>query len=173
MKKLLVVVDFQNDFVDGALGFPKASLLEEIISEKISDYRKNNHEVVFTFDTHAENYLETLEGKNLPVVHCVKDSDGWQLYGKVKDAMSEADKTFIKYTFGSDKLFDYLRENDFDEIELVGLVSNICVLSNAVLAKAAKPEANIIVDSKATASFDEDLNAKTFDILRGIQVTVL
>ena len=173
MKKLLVVVDFQNDFVDGTLGFPKASLLEEIISEKISDYRKNNHEVVFTFDTHAENYLETLEGKNLPVVHCIKDSDGWQLYGKVKDAMSETDKTFIKYTFGSDKLFDYLRENDFDEIELVGLVSNICVLSNAVLAKAAKPEANIIVDSKATASFDEDLNAKTFDILRGIQVTVL
>ncbi|MDR1065820.1 MAG: cysteine hydrolase [Clostridiales bacterium] len=173
MKKLLIVVDFQNDFVDGALGFPKARELEAVILDKIKEYRANGDEVAFTFDTHGEDYLDTLEGKNLPVIHCLKHSYGWRLYGGLQDAILESDKRFYKETFGSVELFDHLRENSYSRIELAGLVSNICVLTNAALAKTAQPQTEVIIDKKAVASFDDEMNEKCLDILKGIHVSVI
>lgn len=173
MKRLLMVIDFQNDFVDGALGFPKAKDIEQVIADKIESYRKEGQSVLFTYDTHYEDYLNTQEGKSLPITHCIKDSDGWQLYGKIKAMQLPEDKVFTKVTFGSLDLANYLKDQDYDEIEVCGLVSNICVLSNAVLAKAALPEAKIIVDAKATASFDEKLHQETLHVLKGLQITVI
>ena len=172
MKKLLVVVDYQNDFVDGSLGFEKAPSLEEGICQKIDMYKKNHDEVIFTFDTHHENYLETQEGKHLPITHCIENSDGWQLYGKVKYAALGC-RTFSKPTFGSMDLAIYLACQHYDVVEFVGLVSNICVLSNAIMAKAALPEAEIIVDASLTASNDDVMNEKALDILEGVQVKVI
>ena len=172
MKKILVVVDYQNDFVTGSLGFEKAVTLEEGILKKIEEYKKNHDEVVFTYDTHPENYLETQEGKNLPIVHCVENTEGWQLYGKVKYATVGC-KIFKKPTFGSMDLAVYLACNQYTHVEIIGLVSNICVLSNAIMAKAALPEAIVTVDASLTSCFDESMNEKALDILEGVQVNVI
>ncbi len=171
MKELLIVVDFQNDFVDGSLGFSGAERLEGPICDKILAYRQAGQTVVFTMDAHEANYLETREGRKLPVPHCLSGSKGRELYGRVKD-LSEGCLCFEKNTFGSDRLFDYLREHSFDRVELVGLVSNICVLANAVLAGAASSESIVSVDASCTASFDPLLHEKTLDVLAGIQVQV-
>ena len=172
MDKLLIVVDFQNDFVDGALGFDGADKLEDKICDRIKKARKDNEQIIFTFDTHEENYLNTQEGKFLPVEHCIKGSNGHKLYGKVAELVEKEDILIEKPTFGSIELCDYLKEHQFSEIELCGLVSNICILSNAILAKTFNPEATVIVDENLTDSFDEKLNKETFDILKGVQVVV-
>ena len=158
MKKALIVVDYQKDFVDGALGFEKAVQLEQAICRKIEQAREQGEEILFTFDTHGDDYLQTQEGRNLPIEHCKKGSDGWQLYGKVEQLRCPEDRCFDKPCFGSWELGEYAREQQFDVIELCGVVSNICVLSNAVLLKAALPEARLIVDARCTASNDDGMN---------------
>lgn len=173
MTKLLIVVDFQNDFVDGALGFKGAETLDKIIEDKIIKYLKNNDDIIYTLDTHYDNYLDTQEGKKLPIVHCIESTFGHQVYGNVGKYVKDAKKVFKKNTFGSLDLGNYLKDKNYEEIELVGLVSNICVISNAVIAKAALPEALIIVDRQATLSFDALLHEKTFDVLKGLQVLVI
>lgn len=183
MKRLLIVVDYQNDFVDGSLGFPGAGALAAPIAEKIAAYRAAGDEVVFTFDTHGRDYLRTQEGRNLPVEHCIEGTPGYELYGEVAAAAQPGDLRFRKPTFGSAALFEWLRtaqqaagevaREPFASIELVGLVSNICVISNAVLAKAACPEVPIIVDAACTASFDAHLNDAALDVLEGLQVQVI
>lgn len=172
MKKVLVVVDYQNDFVSGALGFPGAEKLEEPIVRKIEQYKADGADVIFTLDTHYEDYLETEEGRNLPITHCVKGTHGWELYGRVADCVEASSMVFEKPTFGSMSLARYLAEKKYDRVELVGLVSNICVLSNAVLAKAALPEAHIVVDARCAAGNDPSLHEKALDVLRGVHVEV-
>jgi len=172
-KKCLIVVDYQNDFVSGALGFPGAELLAPRIAEKIKKYRSEGGEVIFTFDTHGEDYAETHEGKNLPVPHCIKGTPGHGLYGEVAELICESDQKFYKNAFGSDRLYEYLKTHPFTQIELVGLVSNICVLANAVLVKTAQPETQVIVDASCTASYDKSLGEKALDVLEGLQVKVV
>lgn len=171
--KLLLVIDYQNDFVSGALGFAGAETLEPVILDKIRAYKSRGDDVAFTFDTHDEEYLTTREGRNLPVPHCLRDTWGWQLAGAVAGQFDDTTPRFIKHTFGSLALANWLKDKNYESIELVGLVSNICVLSNAVLAKAALPQAAILVDAAATASHDPALHAKTLDVLEGLQITVL
>lgn len=172
MKRLLVVVDFQNDFVKGNLSYEGAELLDDVIVEKIENYLDNGDEVVCTYDTHFEDYIETNEGKNLPIPHCIKGTEGWELFGKTGELLQNA-RSFEKYTFGSYELGDYILENQFEEIEFVGLVTNICIISNAVIAKAANPEATITIDSKAVGSYDRDLENKAFDIMENLHMTVI
>ena len=173
MKKCLIVVDYQNDFVTGTLGFPGADELESRIAQKISKYRDDGDVVAFTFDTHGDDYLDTQEGKNLPVAHCLSDTPGHQLYGKVASLVLDSDRQFIKNTFGSDELYEYLKTDRFVSIEFVGLVSNICVMANAVLAKTAQPETPVIVDAKCTAGHDECLHKAALDVMEGIQIRVI
>ncbi len=173
MKKLLIVVDYQNDFVTGNLGFPKAETLEEPICRKIATYRNAGDDIVFTLDTHGGDYLETMEGKKLPVPHCSKSSQGWQLFGKVAALRSPNDVVFEKPTFGAAGLLPYLKDHAYQSIELCGLVTNMCVLSNAVIAKTARPDVDIIIDAKCTASFDDTMHEKALDVLEGIHCTIL
>ena len=174
MRRLLVVVDMQNDFVDGSLGFEGADGIIGGIVNRINEYKSSGDEVVYTLDTHHENYSDTQEGRNLPVSHCIEGTSGFELVPQLKDVLSSC-RAFKKPTFGSMELGNYISENaaEYESIEICGLVSNICVISNAVIAKAAAPEAKIIVDSALTDSFDKKLDSATYDILRGIQVTVL
>lgn len=173
--KYLFVIDYQKDFVDGALGFPGAEKLDEAIAAKVRSYGKGH--VLFTRDTHFENYLDTREGKNLPVVHCIKGSDGWQVYGKTAKALAEVEAPGIdKLVFGmdvTDPATAALLPEKADEIELVGLVSNICVVSNAVVLQSKYPEATIVVDAACTDSFDKALHEKVLDVLEGFQVKVI
>lgn len=172
MKRALVVVDYQNDFVTGSLGFPEAEKLEERICKKLEEYRQRGEQIIFTFDTHTADYLSTKEGKNLPVEHCFKGTPGWEIYGKAAEYLAGA-IVFEKETFGSLNLAGYLKEEGFDEVELLGVVSNICVLSNAVLAKAALPEAEILVDASCVASNDKSLEEQALNLLENLHITVL
>lgn len=174
MKKCLIVVDYQNDFVSGSLGFPEAPVLEPLIAEKIGEYRQNGGEILFTFDTHDANYMNTQEGENLPVPHCLLGTLGHSLYGRVSELLSDSDKCFCKNTFGSGELYEYLRtQPPFESIELVGLVSNICVISNAVLAKTAQPETPIVVDAACVGSGNSNLHNAALDVMAGLQVHIV
>ena len=175
MNRYLFVIDYQNDFVDGALGFPGAEKLDEAIAAKVRQYGKGH--VLFTRDTHFENYMDTREGKNLPVPHCIKGSVGWQVYGQTRVALEEVEAPAIdKLVFGmdiTDPATAAVLPESADEIELVGLVSNICVVSNAVVLQSRYPEATIIVDAACTDSFDKSLHEKVLDVLAGFQVKVI
>lgn len=174
MKKLLLVIDYQKDFVDGALGFPGAETLDGAIAQKIDVYRAAGDDVAFTLDTHGEDYLTTQEGRKLPLPHCLTHSEGWKLYGETARACRPGDKVLEKPAFPSLELGSWLRTQGYDRIEFVGLVSYICVISNAVIAKAALPEAEIIVDAACTAGPDKELHTKCLDLLeQGLQVTVI
>ena len=162
-KNLLVVVDYQKDFVNGALGFEGAQLLDLRIAAKIKAYHDAGDCVVFS----------TQEGRRLPVPHCICGTEGWELYGETAKQRREEDFCFQKPTFPSMELADYLAEEDFETIELVGLVSHMCVLSNAVMAKAAAPEAEILIDARCTASFDPELHEKALDLMEALQMTVI
>ena len=161
--------------MDGALGFAGAEKLDGPIAAKIRAYGKGR--VLFTRDTHFEEYLSTREGKNLPVKHCVKGIHGWQVYGQTADALAEVEAAAIdKLVFGmdvTDPATAAVLPAHADEIELVGLVSNICVVSNAVVLQSKYPEATIIVDAACTDSFDKTLHEKVLDVLEGFQVKVI
>lgn len=173
MRKLLLIIDYQKDFVDGALGFAGAEKLDGPIAQKIADYRAAGGDVAFTLDTHGENYPQTQEGRKLPVPHCLRETPGWSLYGQTGKARREEDTVIEKPAFPSLELGSWLREKGYDQIELVGLVSYICVISNAIVAKAAVPEAEIIVDATCTAGPDPELHAKALDVMEQcLQITV-
>ena len=175
MNRYLFVIDYQNDFVDGALGFPGAEALDAGIAAKVRAYGRGH--VLFTRDTHFENYLHTREGKLLPVPHCLKGTQGWEIYGETAIAVAEVGAPAIdKLVFGmdiSDPAIAAVLPESADEIELVGLVSNICVISNACVLQAKYPEARIIVDAKLTASMDVAMHEKVLDVLEGFQVKVI
>lgn len=173
MKKCLIVVDFQNDFIDGALGFDGAMDIKEAIIHKIKAYKQENQDVIYTLDTHKDNYLETEEGYNLPVIHCVQGTSGHRIQKDVEHLIEEQDLQFIKYSFPSLELGNYLKDKQYEVIELCGLVSNICVLSNAVIAKSALPNAHIVIDAQATKSFDPVLHEKGLDIMEGLHMEVI
>lgn len=183
MKRLLLVVDFQKDFVDGSLGFPGAEKLEKPIAQKIAAYREAGDDIAFTFDTHRRNYLSTQEGKGLPVEHCMEGTPGHELYGEVANLINDIDTVFSKPSFGSVDLFerclatqkvaDQMGKKPFQSIEIVGLVSNICVLANAVLVKTVCPEVPVIVDAACTASHDAKLHEEALDIMEGLQIQVI
>lgn len=180
-KKVLVVVDYQKDFVDGALGFESAKNLDAGIASLMEEYAKDENGIILcTFDTHEENYLETQEGRKLPVTHCIDGTDGWELYGKVGETeiMYPMKCTRIKKpTFGSYDLMKKLTlidgtQGGIDSITLVGVVTNMCVISNAVAAKAACPEAEIIIKKDLVDSFDKELHQKALDVMASMQMTV-
>jgi nicotinamidase-related amidase len=171
-KRLLVVVDYQNDFVNGTLGFHDANNVEHTIIAAIEDHLRTNDDIVFTKDTHFANYLTTLEGKYLPIMHCIKGSEGHEIHGKVKDYLRKAKKVYEKVTFGSLELANDVSKENYQEITLVGLVTNICILSNALLLKASLPEAEVIVLQTGVNSYDKELHQKTLDVLKGTQIVV-
>ena len=179
MKKLLIVVDYQNDFVTGSLGFPGAELLEEPILSKIKEYEANGDHIVYTFDTHYDEYLETREGRGLPIKHCIHETDGHALFGKVLEHYQKReykwDKAIFKDTFGSSDLMkELLERKQYEVIELVGLVSYICVISNAIIAKTAQPEAEIVVDSSCTDGPDKKLHDACLKLMRdALQIKVV
>ena len=175
MNRYLFVIDYQNDFVDGALGFPGAEKLDAGIAAKVRAYGEGH--VLFTRDTHFDNYLDTREGRLLPIVHCIKGTPGWELYGETAAACAEVNAPAIdKLVFGmdvTDPATAAVLPAQADEIELVGLVSNICVISNACVLQAKYPEARIIVDAALTASMDPGMHEKVLDVLEGFQVKVI
>ena len=171
--KLLIVIDMQNDFIDMALGTKEAVAIVPAVARKITEYRSQGNLVVFTRDTHQKNYLQTQEGKNLPVEHCIEGTKGWQISEKLEVADS---KIFDKPTFGSTDLADYVfslnNSNNIEEIEVVGLCTDICVISNALLLKAKLPEVPISVDSTCCAGVTPQSHENALSAMKMCQIGV-
>ena len=172
MRKLLVVVDMQKDFVDGALGTKEAVAIVSAVVEKIKSY--DIKDVFVTRDTHQENYMDTQEGHNLPVKHCIEGTEGWDLDPKVKELVAGA--TFVnKPTFGSTELAGMIKDisdREEVEIELIGLCTDICVVSNALLLKAFMPEVKISVDSACCAGVTPEKHEAALETMRSCQIEV-
>lgn len=173
MKRVLIVVDYQNDFVDGKLGFESALHIENEIKKLIEQFRKNKEDIIFTYDTHFENYMSTSEGIFLPVPHCIINTNGHELYGHIKNLKKETDVSFNKLTFGSLDLANYLKSKEYDEVYLCGVVTNICVISNAMLALSALPEAKICVVKNACASNDREMEELAYTLMKGLNIKVI
>lgn len=166
MKKTLIVVDMQNDFIDMALGTKEAEAIVPAVKAKIDEYLKNGDEIIFTRDTHGEDYLSTNEGKNLPVPHCIKGTRGWEIADGlyVKGA-----KIIDKPNFGW-KNWD---KEDLFEVELVGLCTDICVVSNALIIKASHPEIKVSVDSKCCAGVTPETHKAALETMKMCQINVM
>ena len=171
MRDLLIVVDMQNDFIDGALGTKEAVSIVPNVKKKIEEFQG---EVLFTRDTHFDNYMETQEGKNLPVKHCIKDTEGWQIRSEL-DALRKTE-AIDKVTFGSSELGKKLIELDKEEkintITVIGLCTDICVISNAMIAKAFLPEVPIIVDAKCCAGVSVETHENALKAMEVCQIKV-
>ena len=161
--KTLIVIDMQNDFVDGALGTKEAVAIVENVRRKIEQYKARGDEIIFTRDTHGENYPETNEGRNLPVVHCVRGTHGWQLVeGLYVDGAKIIDKPSFGYTgWGS---------FNFESVELIGLCTDICVVSNALILKAEFPEIEISVDPSCCAGVTPETHEAALATMRCCQI---
>lgn len=169
--KVLVVVDMQNDFIDGALGTNEAVAIVPNVINKIKNF---DGLVLATRDTHYENYMETQEGKNLPVPHCIKDTDGWQLRPEIEELITTT--PIDKPTFGSVALGEYLVElsktETIESITLIGLCTDICVISNAMLVKASLPEVPIIVDASCCAGVSPASHDQALEAMKVCQITI-
>ena len=169
-KKLLVVVDMQNDFIGGALGTQEAQSILPAVRARIADARKEGEEVAFTRDTHGEDYLSTQEGKNLPVPHCIAGTAGHEIAAGLCLA---GERVFDKPAFGSIELAAYVKERGFAAVELVGVCTDICVISNALLVKAFGPEAEVCVRAGCCAGVTPQSHQTALAAMRACQVKIL
>lgn len=177
---VLIVVDMQNDFVTGALGTPEAQAIVPKVVEKINNWKG---EILYTRDTHFENYLETQEGKHLPVKHCLWGTWGWQLVDQVNAMISDEQNCHIynKFTFGSYNLQEDIHygatngtsEPEVNSITLIGLCTDICVISNALLIKAVQPEIPIIVDADCCAGVTPESHKNALAAMKMCQIEIV
>ena len=166
MNKILIVVDMQNDFVSGSLGTAEA---RDIVTKLRAKFDSFDGDVIFTRDTHNEEYLKTNEGKHLPVEHCIKGSWGWEIIDELKPYVK---KVIDKPTFGSTELVEYLKTKNYDSFELCGLCTDICVVSNALILKAYYPEATVKVDAGCCAGVTKEAHAAALQTMKSCQVEV-
>lgn len=166
MKKTLIVVDMQNDFIDGSLGTQEAQAIVGKVKDKIKRYQENHEEIIFTRDTHTKDYLNTNEGKHLPVEHCIAGTKGW----RIADGLEITDAVYIdKPSFG---YMDWKHYN-LEEVEIVGLCTDICVVSNALIIKAAYPEINVTVDASCCAGVTPETHKAALETMKMCQVNVI
>lgn len=175
MKKLLVVVDMQNDFIDGSLGSPEAQAIVPNVVKKMSEW---DGDIIMTRDTHSEKYLETREGRYLPVKHCIRGTEGHKINPLVWEAALKIGEStnlsmLNKKTFGSTALPELIKCEDYDRVELIGLCTDICVVSNAMLIKARFPELDIAVDSRCCAGVTPESHNAALTTMKMCQIEVL
>lgn len=170
--KLLVVVDMQKDFVDGALGTAQAQEIVKAVTDRVLKAKEDGYDLIFTMDTHEENYLETQEGKHLPVKHCIRGTEGWKLIPSLRP-LTVGSRVIEKPTFGSTKLSYLVSLEDYQEIELIGLCTDICVISNALLLKAAVPETTILVNASCCAGVTVQSHESALQAMKMCQIEII
>lgn len=171
--KYLIVVDMQNDFIDGALGSDAARAIVSNVVNKIEEYRQyENSKIIFTHDTHMDDYLDTLEGQKLPISHCIKDTPGWYLSDELPIDPGK-DSHVYKNSFGWLGWSKILRPIRGDTIEVVGLCTNICVVSNALILRASFPDVQIIVDASCCAGTSSEAHSAALSVMRSCQIDVI
>lgn len=171
MKKALIVIDMQNDFIDGALGTKEAQSILPYVEERVKEAAKEHDTLlVFTQDTHKENYLDTAEGKKLPVPHCIKPQKGWEIAPSLAPHAKDA-VVIEKPTFGSTELPKAV--SDCDEFVLLGLCTDICVISNAMLLKAFYPERPVKIDAKGCAGVTPESHSNALEAMKMCQIEII
>lgn len=171
MNKVLIVVDMQNDFVTGVLGTPEARAIVPNIKAKIEEYKKNGWDVIFTQDTHYENtYMDTLEGKKLPVPHCIYETDGWNVIPELEDQEAHH---LLKLTFGLECWPIFIDDDGYEEIELVGVCTDICVVSNALALRMYYPNTIITVDASCCAGVTPEKHKAALEVMKSCQIDVI
>ena len=170
MEKLLIVVDMQNDFITGTLGSPQAQAILPKVKAKIEDYMQNRGKILFTRDTHHDNYLATQEGRHLPTVHCIEGTEGHLIANELG---ADSFEVFDKPTFGSLELAEMAAKGNYSEIELCGLCTDICVVSNALILKAKLPETAITVDAQCCAGVTDESHKAALLTMKMCQVNVI
>lgn len=176
MENILIVIDMQNDFIDGRLGTKEAKAIVPKVIRKIEEFKGN---VVFTRDTHTTDYLKTAEGKKLPVEHCISGTEGWNLHKDIDQIRQEKNaKVFDKITFGSKELAQFISSygnifNGIGTIEICGLCTDICVISNAMVLKAYMPETPIIVDSSCCAGVTPKSHENALEAMKMCQIDIV
>lgn len=173
MNKVLIVVDMQNDFVTGSLGSKEAIKIVPNVVNKVESYIKNNNPIIFTRDTHNEDYLETLEGEKLPVEHCIYDTDGWKIIPELEDLAKSYKFSWVlnKSTFGYRLWNQKLYSND--EVELIGLCTDICVVSNALAIRMFFPDMKITVDASCCAGSTPEKHKAALEVMKSCQIDVI
>lgn len=185
--KVLVIVDMQNDFIDGSLGSTEAQAIVPRVVEKLKNIDKGNTVVLFTKDTHYENYLETFEGKMLPVEHCIENTPGWSINKEISSIVDHTEgmirfssdkiknSRIYKNTFGSDDLRDFLlqHKDKFNEVEFVGLCTDICVISNVLMARQTMPDKVITVDASCCAGVTHEKHLAALEVMKSCQINVI
>lgn len=187
--KLLVLVDLQGDFIDGALGSAEAQAIVPKVVEKVNNYPdKGNTLLLFTKDTHYSNYLDTFEGKNLPVPHCIENTPGWSINKEIEAAVKAnrflsyssnkiINSRIYKNTFGSDDLEELIvklnREDDIESIEFIGLCTDICVISNVLMTRQKLPNMKIIVDASCCAGVTLEKHKAALEVMKSCQIEVV
>lgn len=166
MKKTLIVVDMQNDFIDMALGTPEAVAIVPKVAEKIAAYQAAGREIIFTRDTHGENYMETPEGKKLPVPHCIRGTKGWEI---ADGLYVPGSKIIDKPNFG----WPHWNQEALEDVEIIGLCTDICVVSNALIIKAQFPEANVTVDAACCAGVTPATHEAALATMKMCQIDIL
>ena len=173
MRRVLCVIDYQVDFVTGSMGSPSADSIADALVARIREYKARGDTVIFTRDSHVpEDYGRSCEGRHIPVSHCVIGTPGHELDARIRP-LSEGCTVIDKTGFGSFDLAEVLRDLAPDEIELAGVATNICVLSNAVMVRTACPDARVLVDRSCVATYDDRLGEEALDVMRSICVDVL
>ena len=176
MRQVLVVVDMQNDFISGSLGTKEAQDIVPLVAEKIKQYQLASQKVIYTRDTHTQDYLQTAEGKKLPVEHCIFGEWGWQIEESLSALIKEDTVVINKQTFGSTALGEMIKqmaeEDPEIEVELIGLCTDICVISNALLIKAFVPELAIKVDSSCCAGVTPESHENALKAMAMCQIEV-
>lgn len=177
MSKLLVVVDMQNDFINGSLGTKEAVSIVKNVVEKINKYKFENNKIIFTMDTHFDNYMNTLEGKNLPIPHCIKNTNGWQICDEIKNIVDLNNyKIYEKSTFGSSEYSKDLQNglyNDIEEVEIIGLCTDICVISNAIITKTFLNQIPVKVDANCCAGVNIQSHNNALEVMKMCQIDII
>ena len=174
MKKILIVVDMQKDFIDGSLANPAAQAIVPNCVNKVKNFKGDM--IIFTMDTHDKDYLNTTEGKNLPVEHCIEGTDGWKINSKIFEAIPHVSMRVIYKHFFGYKNWEYFFEEERiqpTEIELIGTVTDICVISNALLLKTFFPDCKITVDASCCAGITQDKHKAALEVMKSCQITVI
>lgn len=185
--KILTIVDMQRDFIDGSLGTPEAQVIVPRVVEKLKNTDLSNTLVLFTKDTHYDDYLETFEGKNLPVKHCIENTPGWCIHKEISNIVDNTPGALYyssakikhsrvyKNTFGSDDLRDFFikHKDEIDEIEFLGLCTDICVISNVLAARQALPEMKIVVDASCCAGVTQEKHKAALEVMKSCQIEVI
>lgn len=172
MKKALVIIDMQNDFITGVLGNDECRAVVPKVVKRVQEAVNDKMDIIFSQDTHQENYLSTQEGKKLPVPHCMKNTDGWKIIPELAEVAEQKGVIFTKETFGSRAMAEYIMEHSYDEVELVGVCTDICVISNAITIKSFAPELEVFVNESCCAGVSMQSHQTAIEAMKACQINV-